>query len=85
MPWTAASYNAADAAPAVTTGRLPACQFWIVHLPTSFLLTLLLAGSVWVCFRFLYPVFFIPCTQVLLASFLIERAFKKHLPDSQGK
>ena len=62
-----------------------ACQFWIVHLPTSFLLTLLLAGSVWVCFRFLYPVFFIPCTQVLLALVLIERAFKKHLPDSQGK
>ena len=27
-----------------------ACQFWIVHLPTSFLLTLLLAGSVWGCY-----------------------------------
>lgn len=61
-----------------------AAQFWIVHLPSSFLLALLLAGSVWVCLRFWYPVFFVPCTWTLLASFLIERAFGKHMPSEGG-
>lgn len=62
-----------------------ACQFWIAHLPASFLLTLLLAGGVWVCFRLFFPVFFVPCTEALLASFLIERAFEKHLPDGRNE
>lgn len=55
-------------------------QFFIVHLPSSLLLVLLLAGSVWACARFLFPVFFLPCTQALAASLPIERAFRKHMP-----
>ena len=30
---------------------------------------------------FLFPVFFLPCTLALLSSFLVERAFAKHLPE----
>lgn len=58
-------------------------QFFIAHLPSSILLALLLAGSAWVCFRFLFPVFFMPCTEALLASFLVERAFRKHMPPEE--
>lgn len=57
-----------------------AWQFCFAHLPSSLALVVLLALSVWGCVRFLYPVFFVPCTEALLASFLIERAFQKHLP-----
>ncbi len=55
-------------------------QFFIVHLPSSLLLALLLAGSVWTCWRFLFPICFVPCTEALAASLLIERAFSKHMP-----
>jgi len=62
-----------------------ACQFAFAHLPSTFLLVVLLAVSVWACVRFLFPVFFIPCTEALLASFLIERAFRKHVRDGQAE
>ena len=58
-----------------------AVQFWIVHLPSSVLLVLMTAGCVWACWRLLFPVFFLPCTLALLSSFLVERAFAKHLPE----
>ena len=56
-----------------------AVQFWIAHLPSSVLLALLLAGNAWICFRFLFPICFLPCTGTLLASVLVERAFQKHM------
>ena len=55
-------------------------QFFMAHLPSSVLLALLLSVSAWVCFRFLFPVFFVPCVEALLASFPVERAFQKHMP-----
>lgn len=60
-----------------------AIQFFIVHLPSSLLLTLLLAGSAWACVKFLFPVFFLPCTATLAASLLIERAFLRHMPQEE--
>ncbi|MBD5150928.1 MAG: YesL family protein [Oscillibacter sp.] len=60
-----------------------AWQFTLVHLPSSFLLVVLLGVSAWACRRFLFPVFFVPCTEALLASFLIERAFEKHAPQKK--
>ena len=57
-----------------------AWQFCFAHLPSSLALVVLLSLSAWGCVRFLFPVFFVPCTEALLASFLIERAFQKHLP-----
>ena len=60
-----------------------AIQFFIVHLPSSLLLTLLLAGSAWACAKFLFPVFFLPCTAALAASLLIERAFLRHMPQEE--
>ncbi len=61
-----------------------AVQFWLVHLPSSFLLVLLLAVGAWACYWLWYPIFFVPCTEALLASFVIERAFGKHLPEGAG-
>ena len=58
-------------------------QFFIVHLPTSILLVLLLCVSMWAVLRFLFPIFFVPCTEALLASLLIERAFQKHSPQQE--
>lgn len=60
-----------------------AWQFCFAHLPSTFLLVVLLAVSAWACIRFFFPVFFIPCTEALLASFLVERAFQKHLPPGE--
>lgn len=57
-----------------------AAQFFIVHLPSSILLAVLLAASAWACWRFFFPVCFLPCVEALLASFLVERAFRKHMP-----
>lgn len=62
-----------------------AWQFLIVHLPSSICLVLLLAGSAWVCFRFWFPVCFLPCVEALLASFPVERAFRKHMPPEGGQ
>ena len=59
-------------------------QFFIVHLPSSVLLAVLLAVSAWACFRFMFPVCFLPCVEALLASLLVERAFEKHMPDSEA-
>lgn len=58
-------------------------QFFIAHLPSSVLLALLLMVSTWTCVRFWFPVFFVPCTEALLASFLVERAFRKHMPPEE--
>ena len=57
-----------------------AWQFFIVHLPSSLLLVVLLAGCAWACFKFFFPIFFLPCTEALAASLPIERAFQKHMP-----
>jgi len=58
-------------------------QFVFAHLPSTFLLVMLLGLSAWACVKFLFPFFFVPCTEALLASFLIERAFLKHAPEQE--
>lgn len=58
-------------------------QFFIVHLPSSVLLALLLAVSAWACAQLWVLIFFVPCTETLLASFLVERAFRKHMPPEE--
>lgn len=57
-----------------------AWQFTLVHLPSTAGMALGLAVSIWLCARFIVPLFFIPCMQALLATTLAERAFAKHLP-----
>lgn len=57
-----------------------AVQFFIVHLPSSVLLAGLLAVSAWLCLRLMFLVCVLPCAEALLASFLVERAFQKHMP-----
>jgi len=60
-----------------------AMQFFLVHLPSSVLLAGLLAVSAWLCLRFMFPVCFLPCVEALLASFLVERAFQKHMDNPE--
>lgn len=55
-------------------------QFFIVHLPSSFLLVAALLGSVWACVKFLFPVCFLPCAAALAGSLPVERAFRHHAP-----
>lgn len=55
-------------------------QFAAAHLPSTVLMVLVLCAGIWACWRFLFPVFFVPCTVALLHSFLVEKAFGKHLP-----
>lgn len=57
-----------------------ALQFWFAHLPSSIALAALLALSIELCFQLIFPIFFLPCLEALLASLLVERAFQKHIP-----
>ena len=61
-----------------------ALQFFVVHLPSSAALGLLAAVSVDLCLRFAFPVFFLPCGEALLASLLVERAFRRHASPEEG-
>lgn len=55
-----------------------AWQFTLAHLPSSAVLVAILCGGVWLSWKFLFPMFFVPCTVSLLQSFLVEKAFRKH-------
>ena len=61
-----------------------ALQFFVVHLPSSAALGLLLAVSAELCLRFVFPIFFLPCVEALLASRLVERAFRRHTPPEEA-
>ena len=60
-----------------------ALQFWFVHFPSTLAMTLLLALSVEVSVKFLFPVCFLPACLALLDSIFVERAFKKHMPPEE--
>ncbi len=50
------------------------------HFLTTVVLLLLLAGTLLGCYILLPGIFFLPAVAMLLASFLIERLFKKYMP-----
>lgn len=50
------------------------------HLLTTIALLILLVGTLLGCYILLPGMFFLPAVAVLLASFLIERVFKKYMP-----
>lgn len=50
------------------------------HIITTILLLVLLVGVLLGCYILLPGIFFLPAIGILLASFLIERVFKKYMP-----
>lgn len=50
------------------------------HLLTTIVLLVLLAGVLLGCYILLPGIFFLPAVATLIASFLIERVFKKYMP-----
>lgn len=50
------------------------------HLLTTIVLLVLLVGVLLGCYVLLPGIFFLPAVATLLASFLIERVFKKYMP-----
>lgn len=55
-------------------------QFWLAHLPSTIGMAVLLVLCVEITAQLLFPICFAPCLLALADSFLVERAFKKHMP-----
>lgn len=56
-----------------------ALQFWFAHLPSTLVMTALLALCVDWTLQLVFPLCFLPCLLALSHSFFAERAFQKHL------
>jgi len=59
-----------------------ALQFWFAHFPSTFVMAVLLAAGVETTVQLLFPVCFLPACLALLDTIFVERAFKKHTPQS---
>lgn len=59
--------------------------FSLAHLPSTVLIVLIAALAVAVCVLFLLPVVLLPAAAALCWSFLMERAFQKHMPPSASE
>ncbi len=55
----------------------------MVHMPRTLLLGILQSVTVWLCARFILPLFFLPAVSALLASLLVEPMFKPFLPTEE--
>lgn len=53
----------------------------ILNLPRTVALGILNAGTIFLCIRFVVPLFFLPSLSALIGSFLIEPMFKPYLPE----
>ena len=53
------------------------------HLLTTLVLLLLLAAVLLGCYIVLPGMFFLPATAVLISSFMIEKVFKKYMPEKE--
>lgn len=60
-----------------------AFQMAVRHLPSTVILAALLAGSFVACAYLWIPVFFLPAVWALIATFLLERIFKKYVPSAE--
>lgn len=59
-----------------------ALQFWFAHFPSTLAMAVLLAAGVETTVQLLLPVCFLPACLALLDTLFVERAFKKHTPQS---
>ncbi len=55
-----------------------AMKLSLAKLPVTLVLSLSLAGSVWLCLRFLLPAFFLPALLALFHSLFLERVFRQY-------
>lgn len=61
-----------------------ALQLWLAHLPSTVVMAALLALCVDVTAQLLLPVCCLPCLLALAHSLLVERAFRKHMPEEES-
>lgn len=61
-----------------------ALQFWFAHLPSTLVMTALLALCVDWTLQLVFPLCFLPCLLALAHSWFAERAFGRHMPDQSG-
>lgn len=61
-----------------------ALQLWLAHLPSTVIMAALLALCVDVTAQLLLPVCCLPCLLALAHSLLVERAFRKHMPEEES-
>lgn len=57
-------------------------QFAVAFLPRTVLIALLTAAAVLVSWLYWFPMVFLPCAVALLWSLLMEKPFRKFMPDS---
>ncbi len=55
----------------------------LVNLPRTLLLGMLQGLTVWLCARFILPLFFLPAVSALLSSLLVEPMLRPFLPEEE--
>lgn len=53
------------------------------HLPTTLVLALLHLEMITTCYRYWWPILFVPALTALLSSLFLERVFQKHMPPEE--
>ena len=56
----------------------------MANLPRTLALGLLNAVTVFLCIRFVFPLFFLPALSALIGSLFIEPMFKPYMPDEEA-
>ena len=56
----------------------------LANLPRTLALGLLNAVTVFLCIRFVFPLFFLPALSALIGSLFIEPMFKPYMPDQEA-
>ena len=54
------------------------------HLPRTLALGMVNAVAVFLCIRFVFPVFFLPALAALIGSLFIEPMFKPYMPQEEA-
>lgn len=57
----------------------------MVNLPRTLALGLLNAGTIFLCARYIFPIFFMPALSALLGSLLLEPMFRPYMPPEEEK
>ncbi len=55
------------------------------HLPRILVLGLIQAAAIFLCARFVFPLFFLPALAALLSSLFVEPIFKPYMPVEEGE
>lgn len=55
----------------------------LANLPRTFLLGALNAAAIWLCFRYIFPVFFLPALAALVGSRFLEPMFRPYMKSEE--